>query len=108
MRFMKIRVLTRKTIMGCDGRGDGESPYLTRLVIIDCPLGAAYLHYFHRSDADEFHDHPWNFASLILWRGYFEVTTSGHRRYWPGMVLFRGAPTLTVSSWFVESQRLRL
>jgi hypothetical protein len=34
-----------------------------------------YLHKIMRSDADrELHDHPWAFASLILWRGYHEET----------------------------------
>lgn len=66
--------MKKKIIYGCDSRGDGDSPYLTRWSLVACKLFAVYLHRFHRSDADEHHDHPWGFVSLILWRGYFEET----------------------------------
>jgi hypothetical protein len=64
------------------------------------------LHVFHRSDADDLHDHPWGFVSVILWRGYVEVTPCAacspcenstgcnyrqRKRVWPGMILFRRA-----------------
>jgi len=51
------------------------------------------LHVFHSSDwTDDYHDHPWPFVSLILWRGYIEQTPDGkRRRRWPGMVLLRKA-----------------
>jgi hypothetical protein len=59
-----------------------QVPYLTRWVLLgsriestilgrDC---AVYLHRFHRSDADEMHDHPWPFVSIILAGGYHEKT----------------------------------
>ncbi len=99
-----MKLFRKKTIKGCDARGDGESPYLTRFTLIETSLGAIYIHHFHRSDADEHHDHPWAFASLILWRGYVEETWrwstyetyvplpyKRRRRVWPGMVLFRRA-----------------
>lgn len=39
-----------------------------------------YLHHILRSDADrEYHDHPWDFSSLVLWGSYRE-----HRRTWDG------------------------
>lgn len=68
------KLLRKKIIYGCDSRGDGNSPYLTRFTILETKLGAAYIHVFHRSDADEHHDHPWHFLSVILWRGYVEET----------------------------------
>jgi len=80
-----MRLLTKKVIMGCDSRGDGESPYLTRICLIETRFGAAYIHKFHRSDADEHHDHPWAFASLILWRGYEEETPT------PDLIEYEGA-----------------
>lgn len=102
-----MKLLRKKIIKGCDARGDGESPFLTRITLFACRFCAAYIHKFHRSDADEHHDHPWAFVSLILWRGYFEETspyTEGmdkaldltrcaysRKRVWPGMVLFRKA-----------------
>lgn len=109
-----MKVLAKKIIYGCESRGDGDSPYLMRLTLLETKLGAAYIHVFHRSDADEHHDHPWPFVSLILWRGYLEETPrpcvcgtepmpDGRRywcdrcmphrlrRMWPGMILFRRA-----------------
>jgi hypothetical protein len=69
-----VKILAKKIIYGCDSRGDGNSPYLTRWTLIETRFGAVYLHKFHRSDSPEHHDHPWRFASFILWRGYVEET----------------------------------
>ncbi len=102
------KFMRKKIIFGCESRGDGDSPYLTRFTLLETKLGAAYIHVFHRSDADEHHDHPWPFVSLILWRGYIEETAPvvgysclaavigrqlpvTRKRVWPGMVLFRKA-----------------
>lgn len=36
---------------------------------------AVMLHKFMRGDEDpEYHDHPWPFLSVVLWRGYIEET----------------------------------
>lgn len=110
-----MKLLKKKIIYGCDSRGDGDSPYLTRVTLIETRLGAVYLHKFHRSDSPEHHDHPWWFTSLILWRGYIEETPAcildglpdetvcsplchecgqvvhKRKRVYPGMVLFRRA-----------------
>lgn len=94
-----MKILSKKIIYGCEARGDADSPYLTRWTLIEIAwLGAIYLHIFHRSDSPEAeHDHPWNFVSIILWRGYFEWVRyavepgSTRRRKWPGMILFRRA-----------------
>lgn len=65
----------KKTIIhGCEGRGDGHLPYLTRYTLFECSRFQILLHIFHRSDADELHDHPWNFTTIPLWRGYYEET----------------------------------
>lgn len=96
----------KKIIYGCEARGDADSPYLTRYTLLSTPWLQVCMHVFHRSDADELHDHPWPFVSLILWRGYIEEvtcrvcfgcefggpcdSTSRHRKH-PGMVLFRDA-----------------
>lgn len=82
-------------IKGCEAYGEGEreSPYLTRwrILPLKCPVGL-YLHWFHRSDGGrEMHDHPWSYVSIILWRGYYEVTPNGRRRFYPGMILRRPA-----------------
>lgn len=70
--------MIRRVIYGCDGRGDGDSPYLTRYTLFYTPWIHLCIHVFHRSDADELHDHPWPFASLILWGGYIEESASKH------------------------------
>lgn len=111
-------MIRKKIIYGCESRGDSHSPYLTRYTLLDTTSLQICLHVFHRSDAAELHDHPWPFASLILWRGYIEEvaqkyyvnrdrTSDGflagwvswsrlnglvsRKRKWPGMVIFRKA-----------------
>jgi hypothetical protein len=61
-------------IFGCESRGDKDSAYMTRYVFPRIGPLRATIHVFHRSDADEHHDHPWDFLSIILWRGYIEET----------------------------------
>lgn len=80
-----------KIIYGCEGRGDGDKPYLTRYTLLKRKTFQICLHIFHRSDADDMHDHPWDFLSIILWRGYVEQTPEGKKRKWPGMFLYRKA-----------------
>lgn len=76
------------TINGCLN----PTPLLTRYKLLRTRHGNLYLHVFHRSDEDrELHDHPWAFASLILWGGYIEHTPQGTSRKWPGMLLLRPA-----------------
>jgi hypothetical protein len=67
-------MFSKKIIYGCEGRGDADKPYLTRYTVFESKPFQIALHVFHRSDADALHDHPWNFLSIILWRGYNEVT----------------------------------
>jgi len=90
-------------IHGCEARGDYDQPYLTRWILLKREKFAIYFHKFHRSDADDLHDHPWSFISLILWRGYNEVTFAKSKygfmnltervtkRIYPGMIIFRKA-----------------
>ena len=81
-------------IHGCEARGDGQDPYLTRWIILKFKWLGLYFHKFHRSDAEDLHNHPWNFISIILWRGYNEQTFAGNRglnikRVYPGSIIFR-------------------
>lgn len=82
-----------KVIFGCEGRGDGQSPYLTRRTLLSLgPLGKVCLHTFHRSDADVFHDHPFAFATLVLRGGYYDITSGGDGELLePGAFRFRPA-----------------
>lgn len=79
-------------------------PYLTRWTLVGKRFRgerAVFLHHFQRSDADEMHDHPWPFTSVILAGGYYEHTpakgwangSGPTRRRWygPGRVLTRPA-----------------
>lgn len=84
-------MIYKQVIRGCEARGDGDRDYMTRYAFPRLGVFRVCLHIFHRSDADELHDHPWPFLSVILWRGYVEVTPTGRQRKWPGMILFRSA-----------------
>ena len=89
---MKLRLYkSKKVIYGCAERGDGQSAYLTRYVLLETKRGELKLHHFHRSDFEEQHNHPWNFWSLILWPGYREVTPTGSYRRWPLLPAYRPA-----------------
>lgn len=51
----------------------GNGPMLIRFSLLRTPWGNVYLHHFIRSDYDRhLHDHPWNFATLLLTGGYYE------------------------------------
>lgn len=73
--------------------------YLTRWTLWGRRLGGSggsgrrwFLHYFHRSDYEHaLHDHPWDFVSLVVWPGYFEVTENDRKWYGPLSVLRREA-----------------
>lgn len=69
-----MKLLAKKIIFGCEARGDGASPYLTRITL-PWPKrwGSCYLHIFHRSDnEDALHDHPWDFVTFVIWGWYRE------------------------------------
>lgn len=64
---------------------------------VRCRWGSILLHKFESSDDTTLglHDHPWHFFTIILWRGYDELTPGGgcvRRR--PGSITFRRATTL--------------
>lgn len=40
-----------------------------------------FLHKFLKSDPDDVHDHPWNYATLILKGGYWEHIPSEYKPY---------------------------
>lgn len=56
------------------GHGQGSTIYMRRWFFW-CPWFGVRVHHILRSDdARDFHDHPWDFASLLLTGGYMEVT----------------------------------
>src|SRR6266576_3765132 len=77
----------KKDIVNCE-----RHLYLTRWYLIRTRFVGVFLHRFHRSDEDRaLHDHPWNFITIILWRGYLEHSPTGTRRLWPGTIHWRPA-----------------
>ncbi len=72
MSSYKRNWLTKREIY----RRPGEL-YLTRYVIFRCKYFGAYIHKFWMSDYDVPHDHPWNFFSLPLSKGYLEHLPDG-------------------------------
>jgi hypothetical protein len=73
--------------------GEHDAPYLLRWFLIPHnPIANIYLHKFLRSDNDSaLHDHPWAFLSVILGRGYKEITKGGIRLRRPGSIALRRA-----------------
>lgn len=86
-----MKIIAKQIIYGCEARGDKNSEYMTRYAFPRIGPVRMCLHVFHRSDAEDLHDHPWPFVSILLWRGYVEQTALGRRRFYPGAILFRKA-----------------
>lgn len=61
--------------------------HFQRFRLLSTPWCNIYVHHILRSDEDrDPHDHPWHFASLILWGGYKEEWLGAYEdhRYWSG------------------------
>jgi len=58
------------------GGPKGETTYLVRYMPIQSKWCCLYIHRFMRSDADDPHDHPWNFFTYVISGGYDEVCYS--------------------------------
>ena len=101
MKLFKLP--TKKVIYGCESRGDGDKPYLTRITLIDrADRWQLCLHVFHRSDHDTLHDHPWAFHTLVLWRGYTEhFLCVGH----PDEDLWTESRRIRPLTWLYRSEK---
>lgn len=91
LRFFKWRVITPDCPEGKVGK-----PLMTRWFIFRRESFGVFVHLFHRSDLDEFHDHPWTFITFLVGSGYWEHVPSGstgkHRVWRPRFsVLYRPA-----------------
>lgn len=77
-------MIPKRVIINCFGQ-----PYLTRYYLVRTKWLSIFLHIFHTSDEDRaLHDHPWNYVTFLLWRGYWEHTPDGkggtiRTRKWP-------------------------
>jgi hypothetical protein len=66
--------------------------YMKRFYLLVTKKLCIFINCFFKDDeGPALHDHPCSFISVILWRGYYEVTESGRSRKRPGMILFRRA-----------------
>ena len=60
-----------------EAMGDKDDPYLYRWTFLFFNFSIR-IHHWIRSDDDRFfHDHPWNFTSIILKGSYVNVTPKG-------------------------------
>jgi hypothetical protein len=88
LRYLDANFKKRVILDPCAELG----PLLTRWFVYRSNRVGVFVHLFHRSDNDRhFHDHPWDFCSLLLSGGYVEHTPAGafwRRRF---SVLFRPA-----------------
>ena len=76
-----VRVLKHRIIRPECPEGQTAHPLMTRFFTpIRWKYLAVFIHYFHRSDLDEFHDHPWAFFAFLFHSGYWEHTPTG--RHW--------------------------
>ena len=91
--------------------------YMRRFWLFRSPLVNARVHEILRSDNDRhLHDHPWDYVSVILRGGYWEITESGERWYGPGSVVCRRAthqhrlvlpPGQTATTLFLHARKRR-
>ncbi len=72
--------------------GDKACPYLRRWAIAIDRFASIRLHHWHSGDDPRnFHDHPWDFVTIVLWGAYTDVTESGEERMTPGTIRYRPA-----------------
>lgn len=61
------------------GGVNGKTVYLVRYIAFKSRRMCIYIHRFLRSDADDPHDHPWNFFTYVISGGYTEVYYNRNR-----------------------------
>lgn len=62
-----------------------------------------FLHHIQQSDPEDYHDHPWNWAALILKGGYWEETPTGN--FWRGAGSFRTGDALALHRLKLDRQK---
>jgi hypothetical protein len=70
--------------------GPADCPYVIRWVF-DCGIFSIRLHHWLRSDdLRNFHDHGWDFISIVLWGHVFDKSPAGmRRRGWLSVTRFK-------------------
>lgn len=62
-----------------------------RFTLLKTPLGSIYLHRLIAPLDAHCHDHPWNFLTIILRQGYWELHRGEWKWWGPGTILYRRA-----------------
>lgn len=90
------KVFRRCRIFDLEYRSDIIGGDYMRRWTLRSPLGMLRLHHILRSDDDrDFHDHPMDFVSLILWGSYIEHLPDGRSEtYRPGFLNIKQAEDL--------------
>lgn len=66
--------------------------HFKRFAIIECNWFSIYIHTIYKEDEDEhYHDHPWNYASIILYGGFMELTKGSWRILTIGSISIQSA-----------------
>lgn len=65
-KICQRRVVIRDSVLA------DRPAYMIRYILVKNPWFSIYAHRFLRSDIDTHHDHPWNFFTLVLAKGYVE------------------------------------
>jgi hypothetical protein len=71
--------------------GLSECPYLRRWVINFYFFSVRLHHWISSDDHRNFHDHPWNFLTIVLRGGYTDISDKGAELLTPGSIRLRKA-----------------
>lgn len=71
--------------------GRSECPYLRRWVLNLYIISLRIHHWISSDDDRAYHDHPWNFLTIILKGGYTDVSPQGKDKVYAGSIRYRSA-----------------
>jgi hypothetical protein len=71
--------------------GKPECPYIVRWVADFGPFSIRLHQWLRSDDQRHFHDHSWDFVTLVLRGGYTDLSPEGAQRMTPGTIAYRAA-----------------
>lgn len=90
-RFAKIMMKRRSVRFMWTIRSGRPVVNMIRYYLLKTPWFELYLHQFMDTDDPLYHDHPWNFYTLIVRGGYHEEMPQSSRLLSPGRLIYRRA-----------------
>ena len=64
--------------------------HFKRWQILKTRWGSIWLHAIYKADQDKYlHNHPWDFTSVVLKGSYYEQTSLGNKKQYPGKINVR-------------------